>query len=157
MVAGMKTKPPQIDKAMILLATMSGIILFGFFGSNILRSANSFETVVRIIMSVIAPIPLLVFIAFASSRRKRSSQLIEKVPVKKALVTFMVSILITILLSHIIRHNVQNMAALWHVPLVINSYVYAFNLYNYLTFRSVYASSILSAVSLGITMYVLFV
>jgi hypothetical protein len=153
----MENTANRLDKALIGVATASGAILFVFFSADILRSAQGFEIAVRVFLSVVAPLPLLLFGAFLFVREGKLDKEREAPRPGPAMAIFAVTFGISLGLARIVELWVVNMSDLWQVPLCINSYVYAFNVYNFITIRNVYLSSVFSSISLGITTHVLFV
>ena len=152
----MSVTRPKLELALIAIASASAVILLVSFASEMIRAARNYTTAVRVVASILAPAPVILFAFFAMGRRAGPREPGPPANPRTALVLFFGTIGATVVLARLLQGRAAGGVLAWQIPLCINSYVYAFNLVNTLAIRNLHLSSVLSALSLGITVCVLF-
>lgn len=147
----------RIGKIFNVIITLSIIFLIILFSHEFLYDTYSKKDIIQIILSVFTPVPITIYLAFLFAKKEQheTKKEIEKDKFRPVLI-FLMSIICCIFLIYFFEKTYQKHFEKTVYPFIINSTIISLYILNYSQLKNIYFAGILSGVSIGTVLYVVF-
>lgn len=142
----------SLARALIIILVM----LYGFLLFEFLAQEVTVKNIIKVFTAVSAPLPLTIFVAYIFVARETFINPEVSISVLSSFTYLLVTLLFSLIFLHFFESLIYNGLSETIVPIFLNSFVLAMYVINIFLTKSVQMMAVLSGMSIGISLYVLF-